>query len=619
MKRWLLALLFSLVATVAAAQGCGPTNPNCIVPTRPANDNSNAAASTAYVDRAVGTIPAGVFTQNVTSYTNGATPLQTTDCGKARIVLTGGFYTFTVQNVINYPYPCATTIYNGDIINGSWNAKLISIAGFPTCKLWPGKTIVLTNNNGSAWLTSNNAGQSCTDTRWKISSAALQLYSDPAGSDANDCLQPSTPCLTISQNMSNIQKEFDTRGGNPTINLAPGTYNESGFQGVICLGSGAGTTEVTITGKIGLKANYIIAPVSGTYTVQARDGCILAVNGVSLHPMAQGVAMAVDQNGTMDVNDVEMLGCGTFCIGIQIGWNGAMNMTQAGSSSQVSISAANPAVVTWPGSAFANNQPVVFGPGSGTLPGAVTAGTTYYACNVSGTTFNLQTSSTCAGSNLNGAGAACAANCAGYLSSLVVDAGTGWGTVLQHNQGGHLGISNVPIVIPAALTMTSPGQFIQNFGGQLNLTGPGGVQAPTVVLGAGAGSASSGQQCTVDAFGVLQTNGITNFPGSANTCLPALTSSIGVSISSANPAVVTFPLALPAPNTPISFAAGSGTLPTAIVAGTTYYVAAINPSGGGPTTFTVSAAPGGTGLNGAGAVCSANCTGVLHIPRGVVQ
>ena len=43
------ALLASMPTHAAMAQGCGTNNPNCIVPTRPVGDNTNAAASTAFV------------------------------------------------------------------------------------------------------------------------------------------------------------------------------------------------------------------------------------------------------------------------------------------------------------------------------------------------------------------------------------------------------------------------------------------------------------------------------------------------------------------------------------------------------------------------------------------
>ncbi len=48
----LLALAFCLWSSLALAQGCGPTNPNCIVPTAPAGTRNNQAASTAFAQTA---------------------------------------------------------------------------------------------------------------------------------------------------------------------------------------------------------------------------------------------------------------------------------------------------------------------------------------------------------------------------------------------------------------------------------------------------------------------------------------------------------------------------------------------------------------------------------------
>jgi hypothetical protein len=55
MRRLALALFFSFWATVALAQGCGPQNPNCIVPTAPPGTSNNQAASTAFVRGAIST------------------------------------------------------------------------------------------------------------------------------------------------------------------------------------------------------------------------------------------------------------------------------------------------------------------------------------------------------------------------------------------------------------------------------------------------------------------------------------------------------------------------------------------------------------------------------------
>ena len=52
----ILIALFLLLAScgAAAAQGCGPQNPNCIVPTAPPGTSDNRAASTAFVQNATG-------------------------------------------------------------------------------------------------------------------------------------------------------------------------------------------------------------------------------------------------------------------------------------------------------------------------------------------------------------------------------------------------------------------------------------------------------------------------------------------------------------------------------------------------------------------------------------
>lgn len=60
MSRFLLGFFLSLVASAALAQGCGPTNPNCVVPDRPAGDISNAAADTRFVSQ--NTLPSVLVT-----------------------------------------------------------------------------------------------------------------------------------------------------------------------------------------------------------------------------------------------------------------------------------------------------------------------------------------------------------------------------------------------------------------------------------------------------------------------------------------------------------------------------------------------------------------------------
>jgi len=81
MKQFLLGLVFSLCVSAALAQGCGPTNPNCVVPLRPLGDNTNAAASTAFVSQGmiinpVTGLSTGLIVNTNSSGTSSANPAE---------------------------------------------------------------------------------------------------------------------------------------------------------------------------------------------------------------------------------------------------------------------------------------------------------------------------------------------------------------------------------------------------------------------------------------------------------------------------------------------------------------------------------------------------------------
>ena len=82
-----------LSASGAAAQGCGPTNPNCIVPNRPAGDSTDAAANTAFVTSAIATAASQTYANGYT--TSGSTTLGPTQSGKV-IGNTAPAQTFTL-------------------------------------------------------------------------------------------------------------------------------------------------------------------------------------------------------------------------------------------------------------------------------------------------------------------------------------------------------------------------------------------------------------------------------------------------------------------------------------------------------------------------------------------
>ncbi len=65
--RVFLGLLLSLAVSAAAAQGCGPSNPNCIVPTAPPGTSNKQAASTEFVQNAVPLDAVTALTGDVTA------------------------------------------------------------------------------------------------------------------------------------------------------------------------------------------------------------------------------------------------------------------------------------------------------------------------------------------------------------------------------------------------------------------------------------------------------------------------------------------------------------------------------------------------------------------------
>jgi hypothetical protein len=158
-------------------------------------------------------------------------------------------------------------------------------------------------------------------------------------------------------------------------------------------------------------------------------------------------------------------------------------------------------------------------------------------------------------------------------------------------------------------------------------------QFPPSVFGGAAGGTTSALTGTVSGFSL--TDGavvILDFPVAATLTVGSPTLNISgtgakpmklpnglpwvkafsnCTISNASPGVVTLSNSLTA-NTPIVFTAGSGTLPTELVAGTIYYVHA---TGLSSTAFTVSATPGGAQINTSGGSGTVRITLPTTTPR----
>lgn len=80
MKTLLVALSLLFAPLAAHAQGCGPSNPSCIVPTAPVGTNNNQAASTAFVQNQAALVPSQVapllrsYIAGLTLSNDGTTP-----------------------------------------------------------------------------------------------------------------------------------------------------------------------------------------------------------------------------------------------------------------------------------------------------------------------------------------------------------------------------------------------------------------------------------------------------------------------------------------------------------------------------------------------------------------
>lgn len=143
------ALLFGF-AGAAAAQGCGPQNPNCVVPTPPAGTSDNRAASTAFVQGAVGPF-AGIPGLSATA---------------------GGPITFNFNGTPLQPYPflAATLILSGAITPSTQGETVILLDAYGA----PANgTLVFSKTGGGGQFTGSVAGATMTITSVQNGSLAV--------------------------------------------------------------------------------------------------------------------------------------------------------------------------------------------------------------------------------------------------------------------------------------------------------------------------------------------------------------------------------------------------------------------------------------------------------------
>lgn len=313
MKKLLLSLILFLSISPCFAQG----NPTC--PTRPPGDNTNACASTAFVQQnggsglIVGTSPisngtngqylydnAGILGEKVipaadlppgvaTNTLNARTAnysLATTDCGKTITLGGSAFYTLTVGAASGFNISCVVVIANIDTGRG----KVMSINGvsFPEGGiLWPGQSFFLKNEN-NVWVPMG------VPAKWKVLSGITITVDTSAGNDANDGLASGSgnAMATLAAATSRICTHFDV---NALITIQTVTGQTHPGQ-TLCNYSGniqASVTNPTIVGDTSSCAN------AANFTIDGVSASALGPVGVITPWTVKGMKLTSSVSGNV--------------------------------------------------------------------------------------------------------------------------------------------------------------------------------------------------------------------------------------------------------------------------------------------------------------------------------
>lgn len=237
-----------LWAQPAHAQGCGPQNPNCIVPTAPAGTSTNQAASTKFVQNALTTalpLPSGdIFIGSVGNVATAQAP-----SGDLSLSLAGAFTLKTVNsNVGSFgsATQCVAITTNGK--------GLITAASAVTCT--PAIASITGLGTGIAAALAVNAN----------ASGGICVLNPTRAGDI--MYWNGSACVTLAGNNSGTGFLSETNLGVPSWVAAPGT----GTVTSVTCGTGLSGGTFTTTGTCALlltNATLVGSPTNPTGTTSA--------------------------------------------------------------------------------------------------------------------------------------------------------------------------------------------------------------------------------------------------------------------------------------------------------------------------------------------------------------
>lgn len=273
----ILVALFLLLAScgVAAAQGCGPQNPNCVGPTAPPGTSNNQFATTAFVQNAVTTTPITSAQLDAICATN----------NDSLIRLSG-------------TWQCMA--YGPQFVVGS------ALSVLARTQLTGNVSYYVNGNSGSTSPCGPTGASTCS-----------------AGNNSNDCLTPATACLSVQHVVNILIRSTDFNGFNATIFLAHGSSNNYAFT--CTAGPVIGNSVFGIQGDS--SAQTAVTMVATTAVAAVKDGCTVSISNVAMADNGSNNAQAFISVGTGNYGHVDLTNVTFGALGV----GNALQASYAGS------------------------------------------------------------------------------------------------------------------------------------------------------------------------------------------------------------------------------------------------------------------------------------------------